>query len=190
MPAQPKIAIIYHSGFGHTKKVAGIIAESAKSSGSEVSIYTADEAIAKLNELDDFDAMVFGAPTYMGSVSAKFKEFMDASSRKWMDGSWKNKIAAGFTNAGSLSGDKLNTLITLSIFAAQHGMIWVGQGEKPASSNEYGGKPEQVNRVGSSLGLMTQSDNSAPENNPSSGDIETAKLFGKRIAEITKQFKK
>lgn len=181
----PQIAIVYHSGTGHTKKVAECIEEGIKSAGNpKVKIYTADEAIANIDELDNFDALIFGAPTYMGSVSAKFKEFMDASSKKWLTQSWKNKIAAGFTNAGSLSGDKLNTLITLSIFAAQHGMIWVGQAEKPASSNGHGGKPDQINRMGSSLGLMTQSDNASPANTPSSGDIQTARLFGKRITEI------
>ncbi len=186
----PKIAVIYHSGFGHTKKVAEIVAEGAKSAEADVTIYTADDAITKLDELDGFDGIIFGAPTYMGSVSAKFKEFMDASSKKWFTQSWKNKIAAGFTNSHSLSGDKLNTLITLTVFSAQQGMIWVGQGEMPANTIDHGGKPEQINRVGSSLGLMTQSDNATPENTPSSGDIETAKLFGKRIAEITKKFKK
>ncbi len=182
------IAIIYHSGYGHTKKVAEFIAEGVKKAGSKVKIFNADEAISNLDEIDNFDGIIFGSPTYMGSVSAKFKEFMDASSKKWFTQAWKNKIAAGFTNSGSLSGDKLNTLITLSIYASQNGMIWVGQAEMPASSKEHGGKPDQINRMGSSLGLMTQSDNASPENTPSSGDIETAILFGKRVAEITSKF--
>ncbi|HCR85311.1 MAG TPA: NADPH-dependent FMN reductase [Alphaproteobacteria bacterium] len=180
-----KIAIVYHSGYGHTKKVADLVAEGAKSSGAEVSVYDAETAIVKIDELDNADAIIFGSPTYMGGVSAKFKEFCDATSKKWFTQAWKNKIAAGFTNSGSLSGDKQGTLQYLVTFAMQHGMVWVGQGEPPASSTEHGGKPEQINRMGSQTGLMTQSDNAAPEITPSKGDIETAKLFGKRVAETT-----
>ncbi|MFV9972394.1 MAG: hypothetical protein AB8V06_05700 [Francisella endosymbiont of Hyalomma asiaticum] len=51
---------------------------------------------------------------------------MEKSSRKWYEQKWKNKITAGFTNSHSLSGDKLNYLMQLVIFAAQHRMIWVG----------------------------------------------------------------
>ena len=56
----------------------------------------------------------------------RLKEFMEKSSRKWYEQKWKNKITAGFTNSHSLSGDKLNYLMQLVVFAAQHGMIWVG----------------------------------------------------------------
>jgi NAD(P)H dehydrogenase (quinone) len=187
-----KISIVYHSGYGHTKKVAEIIAEGARQvSGTEVKIFDAETAIKNLDELDNYDAIIFGSPTYMGMVSAKFKEFCDAASKKWFAQSWKNKIAAGFTNSGSLSGDKQITLQYLVTFAMQQGMVWVGQGEMPASnSSGHGGKPEQINRMGSSTGLMTQSDNAAPENTPSSGDVETAKLFGKRIAEATNRWVK
>lgn len=185
-----KVAIVYHSGYGHTKKVAELVAEGAKSAGAEVNIYDADTAIKNLDALDSADAIIFGSPTYMGGVSAKFKEFADASSKKWFSQAWKNKLAAGFTNSQSLSGDKQGTLIYLVTFAMQHGMIWVGQGEPPASSNEHGGKPHHVNRMGSQTGLMTQSDNAAPENTPAPGDIETAKLFGKRVAETAKKLGK
>ena len=57
--------------------------------------------------LDAADAIIFGAPTYTSSISGPFKVFMDATSKKWFAHAWKDKIAAGFTNSGSHSGDKL-----------------------------------------------------------------------------------
>ena len=124
---------------------------------------------------------------YMGSVSAPFKAFMDASSGVWMKHKWKDKVSAGFTNSHSLSGDKLNSLIQMAVFAAQHGMIWVGQAEPNQSPDGFPGKADAVNRIGSTLGAMAQSENDSPEVTPPSGDLKTAELLGQRVAEITKK---
>lgn len=131
------------------------------------------------------DTLVFGCPTYMGTVSAEFKKFMEATSKFWYTQTWKNKLAAGFTNSSSLNGDKLNTLQQLSIFSAQHSMLWISLGILPKFDNDK--QLEEPNGLASYLGLMTQSDNSSKEINPPKG-LETAELFGQRIAQITKQF--
>jgi len=186
-----KISITYHSGFGHTEKVAFSIAEGAKNSGADVNIIKVTDISEKdWATLDESDAIIFGAPTYMGGVSAEFKKFIDLSSTKWFQHKWKNKIAAGFTNSGSYSGDKLGALLQLAINAAQHGMIWVGQAEMPPQSKGVEGpKSTDINRIGSFLGLMTQANNDSPEITPPAGDIETAKIFGKRVAEIAAKLK-
>jgi NAD(P)H dehydrogenase (quinone) len=166
------IYVVYHSGYGHTKLQAEAIARGA---GAEL-MPVEDVDFEKLATAD---AIIFGAPTYMGSVSAQFKTFMDASSKQWLQGKWKNKVAGGFTNSGSMSGDKLNSLIQLAIFAAQNGMIWVGA--------EYDAEGD---RIGSTLGVMAQSGNSpADENNPHPKDIARAEQYGKRIAIITAKLK-
>nr|AAW49991.1 hypothetical protein FTT1261 [synthetic construct] len=77
-------------------------------------------------------------------------------------------------------------LIQLVVFAAQHGMIWVGQAEHNQSPEA--GKEDVVNRIGSYLGVMAQSENDTPDVTPPSGDKLTAYKFGQRIAEITKAF--
>lgn len=186
------IAIVYHSGYGHTKKVAEHIKQGAESvTRTTATLYDSDSAINDLDALDNADAIIFGAPTYMGSASAQMKQFMDASSMKWIKRAWEGKVAAGFTNSGSLSGDKLSTLIQFAILAAQHGMMWTDAGLPPASKDSgHGAKPEEVNRIGSYLGLMTQSDNAAPEDTPSPGDIESAKLFGAHVAKRAARWKK
>jgi NAD(P)H dehydrogenase (quinone) len=183
------IAVLYHSGYGHTKKVAEAVAEGAK---ADLVAIDAEGNVSEADwtKLDNAAAIIMGSPTYMGTVSWQFKKFADASSARWFGGKWKNKIAAGFTNSGSASGDKLSTLVYLMILSMQHGMIWVGQTEGgPQLKGTDMPKATDINRIGSFSGLMTQSNNDTPDVTPPSGDIETAKLFGKRIAEITGKFK-
>ena len=114
----------------------------------------------------------------MGSVSGLFKSFMDETGNFWIEQKWADKIAAGFTVGASPSGDKLNSLIQMSVFAAQHGMIWVGQnhvGSKHTKDNL------RINDSGSWLGLMAQSDKDKAQL-ISAYDKKTANIFGKRIA--------
>lgn len=183
------VAVVYHSGYGHTEKVAKAIAEAIDEAGVSCTLVTAEDAEANLDQFDDTKTIVLGSPTYMGSASANMKSFMEASSKKWMEGAWRDKLAAGFSNSGSLSGDKLSTLMQFAVFAAQQQMLWISAGLDAVNKTEgHGGKPEDVNRIGSYLGLMTQSDNADPENTPAPGDMQSAKLFGQRIADITRRW--
>jgi multimeric flavodoxin WrbA len=188
------VAIVYHSGFGHTAVVAEHIAKGAASvPGATARIYKADELSSPdagpWAELAAADAIVFGSPTYMGSASAPMKQFMDASSKVWFTRGWKDKIAAGFTNSASWSGDKLSTLEQFAVFAAQHGMIWAGTGMLPGN-NVSTGSSEDINRLGSFLGLMTQSNgDQGPDVAPPQSDRRTAEKFGQRIAEVAARWK-
>lgn len=185
------LVIVYHSGYGHTARVANCVAEGAATTGAQVSTISVERLDgAGWALLDAADGIIFGAPTYMGSASAPFKHFLDTASSRWLTQAWKNKIAAGFTNAGAYSGDMLSTLFQLSVNAAQHGMVWIGNSVMPTGGarGAEGAKPTDLNRVGSFLGLMTQSNNDSPDVTPPSGDLETAKLFGARVATLTAQF--
>jgi len=185
-----KIALIVHSGYGHTYGVAQEIAQGInKVPGVLVDILSTQEALQKLETFEQYDAFIFGTPTYMGGPSTDFKAFADGTSGLWFNQTLKDKLAAGFTNSGSLAGDKLSTLQYLSVFAAQHSMIWVSLGIMPPQKKSgHGGTPDDVNRTGTFLGLATQSDNAGVDKTPSHGDSETARLFGKRIAEIAKRW--
>lgn len=189
-----KVAIVYHSGYGHTKLIAEAVQDGALNvEGTEVDLVTVEEAIDSMERFDDADAIIFGSPTYMGSVSGPMASFMDASSKPWFADKWKDKIAGGFTNSGSMAGDKLNTLQQFSILAAQQGMLWVSLGMKngTAGGDMAPGAPEGLNRAGHYLGVGAQSDNSAPgPNNPSTGDQETARLYGERVAKAAKRWGK
>jgi NAD(P)H dehydrogenase (quinone) len=181
-----KVAIVYHSGYGHTKKAAEAIEAGVLQADAAPEMIAID-AEGNISEaawasLAAADAIVFGSPTYMGSVSWQFKKFADASSKQWFGQAWKDKIAAGFTNSATINGDKLSTLHYLFTLSQQHSMIWVGTGLK--ASNSKAAQRNDVNYLGSYAGLMTQSpSDSSPEEGPLPGDLETARLFGLRIAQ-------
>ncbi len=178
-----KVAIIFHSGYGHTKAVAEAVARGAGAvAGATVSLIPVDEFEARAAELDAADAIIFGAPTYMGSASAPFKGFMDASSKTWYGQGWKDKLAAGFTVSASQSGDKLNTLQQLWVFAMQHSMIWVGVGLLPGN-NSTKGSVADLNRLGSSSGVMVQANADQGVEGIPESDFKTAEHLGKRVAE-------
>ncbi len=189
-----RIAIVYHSGYGHTKKLAEAVHAGTRAVAGARSQLLPIDAEGNLGEqawsaLDEADAIVFGAPTYMGSASWQFKKFADASSKPWFGQKWKDKLAAGFTNSASMNGDKLSTLNGMFTLAMQHGMIWVGTGMMPA--NTKAAQRNDVNYLGAFSGLMAQSPSDAtPEEGPLPGDLETAKRFGARVAEAALQFRR
>ena len=178
-----KIVIVYHSGYGHTKKVAEAVAEG---SGGTLLAIDAEGNLPEggWEQLGAADAIIFGSPTYMGSVSWQFKKFADASSKPWFTQVWKNKLAAGFTNSATLNGDKLSTLHYFFTLSQQHSMLWVGTGMMPANSKAA--TRADINNVGSFSGLMTVSPSDASPDEMIAGDIATAKKFGERVADAIK----
>jgi multimeric flavodoxin WrbA len=175
-----KIVIVFHSGYGHTAKVAQAVAEG--SGGSLLAIDAEGNLPAGgWEQLAAAKAIVFGSPTYMGSVSWQFKKFADASSKPWFTQAWKDKIAAGFTNSATMNGDKLSTLHYLFTLSQQHGMLWLGTGMMP--SNSKAATRDDLNFVGSSSGLMTTTPSDASVDEMVPGDLATARAFGQRIAQ-------
>lgn len=128
---------------------------------------------AVIDELSQCDAIVFGSPTYMGSVSAQFKTFADATSELWCDQKWSGKLAAGFTCGSAINGDQSSTLQYLITFACQHGMLWMGIDAAPGY-RDFG-----INRMGCQLGTVAY----CPDGQIHEIDLATAKYQGKRIAE-------
>jgi len=175
------IAIVYHSGYGHTQRQAQVIAEAA---GGQLIAIDADGNIpeAAWAQLDAADAIVFGSPTYMGAASWQFKKFADASSKPWYSRNWKDKIFAGFTNRASTNGDKGKTLDYFYTLAMQHGGLWVGLGE--VASNSKAATRNDLNWIGVFQGAAatTPSDASVAEMLP--GDLETSRVLGRRVAQV------
>ncbi|MBP6462559.1 MAG: flavodoxin family protein [Rubrivivax sp.] len=175
-----QIVIVFHSGYGHTAKVAQAVAEG--SGGALLAIDAEGNLPAGgWEQLAAAKAIVFGSPTYMGSVSWQFKKFADASSKPWFTQAWKDKIAAGFTNSATMNGDKLSTLHYLFTLSQQHGMLWLGTGMMP--SNSKAATRNDLNYVGSSSGLMTTTPSDASADEMVPGDLATARAFGQRIAQ-------
>lgn len=183
-----RIVIVHHSGYGHTARLAGAVAQGAGGApGASVESLTisADGELADVGwqRLAVADAIVFGSPTYMGSFSWQFKRFADASSKVWAAQGWRNKWAGGFTNSASLNGDKHATLAAFVTLAMQHGMVWIGTGMMPA--NTKAATREDLNHLGAFTGLMAQSPaDASPDEAPFAGDLETARRYGARIARM------
>jgi NAD(P)H dehydrogenase (quinone) len=181
------IVIVYHSGYGHTKKVAEAVAEG--SSGVLLAIDAEGNLPAGgWEQLAAAKTIVFGSPTYMGGASWQFKKFADASSKPWFTQQWKDKLAAGFTNSATLNGDKFSTLTYFFTLSQQHGMFWVGTGMLPSNAKAH--TRDSLNNLGGNSGLITATPSDASVDEMVPGDIATAKAFGKRIAEATAKFAK
>ncbi|MEQ8822135.1 MAG: flavodoxin family protein [Sumerlaeia bacterium] len=181
-----KIAIVYHSGYGHTAAVAERVLKGAQSvPGVEARLIKATEAADHWDFLDEADAHIYGSPTYMGDIASELKKFFEETSRRWMERKWVGKLASGFTNSGGLHGDKLHSLTSMLILAAQHGMIWV-----PLKHLATGTGPDDINRIGAYLGPMAQSDHgkSAEQGAPPEGDRRTAEMHGADVARAALQW--
>lgn len=189
-----RVAIVFHSGYGHTKKQAEAVRAGAASVAGIDAVLLPIDAEGNLDAaawkaLADADAIVFGSPTYMGTVSWQFKKFADASSKPWFTQAWKDKIAAGFTNSATLNGDKFSTIASMITLSMQHGMLWVGTGMMPA--NTKAATRNDVNYLGGFSGLLAQSPSDAsPEEGPLPGDLETARRFGARVAQAAVQWRR
>ena len=174
-----KVAIVFHSGYGHTQRMAQSVAAGA--GGQLVPI----DAEGNLPEggwetLAAADAIAFGSPTYMGSLSWQVKKFADASSKPWYSQAWKDKIFGGFTSSANVNGDKHSTLHYFLTLAMQHGGIWVGTGQN--YNNTKASQRSDVNYLASSAGPMAQTPGDVSAADMNVGDLETARLFGERIA--------
>ena len=186
--AAPAVAIAYHSGFGHTATLAQAVAAGAREAGADVAVIAVDLICdADWDTLDSADGIVFGSATYMGNVSAAFQSFAEQTGRRCVNGTWRDKVAAGFTNSGAKSGDKLNTLVSLSVFAAQHHMHWINLGLGPGWNSSAGSEtrpqpPGLLSRRGRCRPMSTRT----PEGvHPS--DVRTCRHLGWRVAHVTRQ---
>lgn len=182
------IAIVYHSATGTTQglaegvyrgalSVTGVSAEKLSINGEDI-VHGRYRNHQALNQLAQADAIVFGSPTFMGSVSAQFKAFADATTDFWEAQGWSNKVAAGFTIGANYSGDQLHTIQYIQILANQHGMLWVGL-DLPCNSME-----ERPNRLGAQSGLIAHS----PDGGLNEADCQTAHYLGCRVAQLTRAF--
>ena len=177
------ISIVYDSGYGHTAKQARAVADGVvQVSDAEARLVPVADPAIPWDALEASDAIIFGSPTYNGTVSARLKQFMEDSTRTaWVPQKWRNKVAAGFTNSGAMHGDKLHSLISMALFAAQHGMLWVGLDLFPGKSSD------EQNRIGGWLGAMAQSNDESPELSPIASDLQTATHLGRRVAETARR---
>ena len=167
------VSIVYDTGYGHTARVAEPVAAGVQEiEGAQAKLIAVADGPMDWEVLEKSDAIIFGSPTSNGLISAKLKQFFEDSTKTaWSDQKWRNKIAAGFTNSG-----------------AQHGMIWVGLDMMLGNSSSIG-STDDLNRLGSWLGVMAQSNmDQAPDVAPFGSYLRTAQYLGHRVAESARRF--
>ncbi|MFM2324216.1 flavodoxin family protein [Brachymonas denitrificans] len=174
----PNVVVVYHSGYGHTQRMAHAVAD-----GAQARVITID-ADGNLpppawEELNQADAIIFGAPTYMGGPSWQFKKFADATSKQWFAGVWKDKLFGGFTNSATMNGDKGETIGYFMTLAAQHGGLWVSLGIMPSNSKAAG--RNDPNYVGGYAGALATTPSDAGVGEMAQGDLDTARQYGERV---------
>lgn len=185
-----KVSIVYFSGFkGTTKVLAEAVCRGAQS------LEDVDAAIIDVHDVDQHwkrlhqsDAIIFGSPTYVGSVAADFKVFIEKLAGEiWLKRLWLNKVSGGFTVSAGRSGDKHNCLQDLATAATQMGMIWVPVRITGGNYSSQGSEAD-LNRMAGYLGVMAQANIDEPlELSPPPSDIETCEMHGAHIAAIARQ---
>jgi NAD(P)H dehydrogenase (quinone) len=186
-----KIAIVYYSNFkGNTETLAEAIKRGALSvPDTDVLMIHTDDVDTNWQFLHAADAIIFGTPTYIGSVAAKFKEFIEKlAGEVWLRRLWMNKVAGGFTVSAGRSGDKVVCLQQLVTFATQMGMIWVPMRITGGNYSSQGSE-QDLNRMAGYLGVMAQANIDEPADiAPPPSDIATAELHGNHIANVAQQY--
>ena len=117
-----KVLVVYHSRTGNTATMAEAVVIGVRNASVDGELKKMDEA--SMADLIGADGMIFGSPTYFGSVSGEMKHFIDRSVT--IRGKLENKVGAAFTSSGSLSGGNETTLLSIIEAMLIHGMIVLG----------------------------------------------------------------
>lgn len=196
----PRILVLYHSTYGHIEAMAEAVAEGARSvEGAVVDIkrvpelvpeelarasgYKLDQAapIAKVDDLENYDAVIVGAGTRYGTASSQMRNFLDQTGGIWMKGALVGKVGSAFTSTATQHGGQEVTLIGLIQTLLHHGMLvaglpyaWAGQSRMDEIT---GGSPYGATTI-------TGGDGSRM---PSENELEGARFQGRYVAETAKK---
>ncbi len=192
-----KVLVLYYSSYGHIETMANAIAEGVRSvDGAEVTIKRVPELVpddvaresgikldqeapvATVDELADYDAIIFGTPTRFGNMAAQMRNFLDQTGGLWMKGSLIGKAGSVFVSTATQHGGQETTISSFHTTLLHHGMVIVGL---PYSA------PEQMRldeiTGGSPYGATTISGGDGSRQ-PSENELQLARFQGRHVAEI------
>ncbi len=191
-----KVLVLYYSSWGHVERMAEAVAEGVREAGAEVTIkrvpelvpeevarqshYKLDQAapIATVDELPDYDAIIFGTPTRYGNMAAQMKQFIDQTGGLWAKGALVGKVGSAFTSTASQHGGQETTLTSFHTVLLHHGMVVVGL---PYAFQGQMGVDEV--KGGSPYGATTLADGDGSRQ-PSATDLAGARYQGRHVAGI------
>lgn len=195
-----KILVLYHSFYGHIEAMAQAVAEGARSvPGTRVDLKRVPEtvpaelfassggksnqaaAVAEPGELAQYDAIVFGAPTRFGNVSAQMRSFMDQTGGLWATGALVGKVGSVFTSSATQHGGQESTILTFIPTLLHHGMVVVGlpyaEARQTGLDEIKGGSPYGASTIAGAQG----------ERMPSTQELGMAQYQGKHVAGIAQK---
>lgn len=190
------VLVLYYSSWGHVEQMAHAVAEGAREAGAEVSVkrvpelvpddvakqfhYKLDQPapIATVDELADYDAIIFGTPTRYGNMAAQMKQFIDQTGGLWAQGKLIGKVGSVFTSTASQHGGQETTLTSFHTVLFHHGMVVVGLPYSFAGQNGL----EQV-KGGTPYGASTIADGDGSRQ-PASIELDGARYQGRHVAGI------
>jgi len=195
-----KVLVLYYSMYGHIEIMAKAVAEGARSvEGAEVTIKRVPELmsedvarkvgakldqtapIAMVDELPNYDAIIFGTPTRFGNMCAQMRNFLDQTGRMWLNGGLIGKVGSVFTSTATQHGGQETTITSFHTTLLHHGMIIVGV---PYSCQEIMNMSEITG--GSPYGASTLAGGDGSRQ-PSENEIKIARFQGSHVAEVAKK---
>lgn len=194
-----KVLVLYYSSYGHLETMANAVAEGARAAGATVDVKRVPETVpadvakaahfkldqsapvATINELADYDAIVFGTPTRFGRMASQMAAFLDQAGGLWMRGALHGKVGGAFTSTATQHGGQEVTLFSVITNLLHFGMTIVGlpyshQGQMRIDE-VVGGSPYGATTIAGGRG----------ERQPSATELEGARFQGKLIAETAKK---
>jgi NAD(P)H dehydrogenase (quinone) len=191
-----KVLVLYYSSYGHVETMANAVAEGARAGGAQASVKRVPELvpdevarkagirldqpapIATVDELPDYDAIVFGTPTRFGNMTAQMRSFLDQTGGLWMRGALVGKVGSVFTSSATQHGGQESTILTFIPTLLHHGMVVVGlpyafQGQMGVEEVK-GGSPYGASTIAGGDGSRQ----------PSAVELEGARFQGRHVAQV------
>ncbi|RJF80837.1 NAD(P)H:quinone oxidoreductase [Oleomonas cavernae] len=197
-----KVLVLYHSSYGHIETLSKAVAEGAASvDGVEVSVKRVPELmnadlmkqfgmkpdqeapIATVDELADYDAIIFGTPTRFGMMTAQMRNFLDQTGGLWMKGGLIGKVGSVFVSTASQHGGQETTITSFHTTLLHHGMVIVGvpyaEPGLTILSEVSGGTPYGASTIAGGDGSRQ----------PSENELKIARYQGAHVAKIAAKLK-
>ncbi|HYG85043.1 MAG TPA: NAD(P)H:quinone oxidoreductase [Azospirillum sp.] len=192
-----RILVLYYSSYGHIGTMAATVAEGAREAGAEAVVKRVPELVpeaiaraagyapdptpvATVDELPDYDAIIFGTPTRFGNMASQMKNFLDQTGGLWFQDKLVGKIGSVFTSTGSQHGGQESTILSMHIVLLHLGMLVVGL---PYTFKGQMRMDEVTG--GSPYGASTLADDGhGGDRRPSANELGGARFQGRHVAEL------
>lgn len=191
-----KVLVLYYSSYGHVETMAGAVAEGARAAGAQVTVKRVPELVpddvaaksgfktqqaapvATVDELADYDAIIFGTPTRFGNMAAQMRNFLDQTGGLWFTGKLIGKVGSVFVSTATQHGGQETTLTSFHTTLLHHGMVIVGvpysEARQMTLGEISGGSPYGATTIASGDGSRQ----------PSENELAIARFQGGHVAKI------